>query len=394
MLAPYEDGMKNVVILVACSLAIAIAPAGGAQVAPPSEASTVAVRAVERGGVKLIGWRSGPILCAGSSLVPRALPSPSDYYGWIGDENVQPNSVILDFDVDSSGRPHAIKRRAPGFFPYGDSLDAALATASFAPGAERSGCSVTYDRDVVTIDAAPIDRLIAYMLSPAASRLPQTAYDRVRLAVSADSTCGDPLPAVLRRNYPDFKAIPQAPGTRGWSMIGFDIDRRGRPVNVRVARSTGNAALDRASARAVGESRFAPGARRGCVYPYWRNGPKIAAPPIPDALAEAPNETCPAGAQWMTKPVARFPEAYRRLAVEGWGVVRYDVAPWGQTGNLRVVASEPSAAFGNAALEAVRSALREPSARGHANCTARVRFVLAPEGEPSPDPGTAAPPPF
>ena len=33
-------------------------------------------------------------------------------------------------------------------------------------------------------------------------------------------------------------------------------------------------------------------------------------------------------------------------AIEGWAVIAFDVAPWGGTGNVRVVASEPAADFG------------------------------------------------
>lgn len=90
----------------------------------------------------------------------------------------------------------------------------------------------------------------------------------------------------------------------------------------------------------------------------------------------------------------RYPDAYRRQGVEGWGIVAYDVAPWGQTGNLRVVASEPSAAFGAAAMETVRAATKEASPQGYSNCVTRVRFVLAADGKQGPDLATGAPPPF
>lgn len=363
------------------------------QVLPPVE-PVVGPPAAVAGGQKMIGWRTGPVSCAGSPVVPSAMPTPLERYGWISAEGVPTKSITLTFDIDRAGRPHAIKRSGPTYVLYGDDLDATLATASFAPGAERTGCTVTYDLDVAAIDAAPIERLIAYSLFPVGQRLPQAGFDRVRRAASANSTCGDPALAVRRRIYPDFKAIPQAPATRSWSMISFDIDAQGKPVKARVFRSTGNAALDRASVKAVADSRFEPGVRRGCVYPYWRAGPTLAAPAIPDALAERADATCPATAPWKTHPVLRYPDAYRRQGVEGWGIVAYDVAPWGQTGNLRVVASEPSAAFGAAAMETVRAATKEASPQGYSNCVTRVRFVLAADGKQGPDLATGAPPPF
>jgi TonB family protein len=385
--------MKRLAITVISLFVVASAAHASMQVLPPVAPVAASPSAVA-GGQKMIGWRSGPIICAGSPVVPSALPTPLERYGWISAEGVPTKSITLTFDIDRTGRPHAIKRSGPTYVLYGEDLDATLATARFAPGAERTGCTVTYDLDTAAIDAAPIDRLIAYSLFPVGQRLPQAGFDRVRLAASANSTCGDPAPAVRRRIYPDFKAIPQAPATRSWSMISFDIDAQGKPVKARVFRSTGNAALDRASVKAVADSRFEPGARRGCVYPYWRAGPTLAAPAIPDALAERADATCPATAPWKTHPVLRYPDAYRRQGVEGWGIVAYDVAPWGQTGNLRVVASEPSAAFGAAAMETVRAATKEASPQGYSNCVTRVRFVLAADGKQGPDLATGAPPPF
>lgn len=384
--------MKRLVITATSLLVIASAAGASMQMLPPP-VPVVSPPSATSGAQKLIGWRSGTISCAGSPVTPRSWPTAPERFGWVPENSTQANVVTLGFDIDSSGRPHGIQRRGPAYVMYSDDLEATLASASFAPGARRTGCTVTYQIDPVAIDAAPVERLIAYSLFSVGQRLPQAGYDRVRAIAAPNSTCGEPQPLVRRRSYPDFKAIPQAPATRSWSMIGFDIDPQGKPVNVHVFRSTANAALDRASVRAVAESRYEPGARRGCLYPYWRKGPTLAAPAIPDSLAERADATCPVGAQWKAQPVLRFPEAYRRQGVEGWGIVAYDVAPWGQTGNLRVIASEPSAAFGVAAMATVRAATKEASAQGYSNCVTRVRFVIAPPGKPAGESTDAAPPP-
>ncbi|WP_066646931.1 MULTISPECIES: energy transducer TonB [Sphingomonas] len=341
---------------------------------------------------KLIVWRAGAVRCAGTVEQPIALPEPTGQLGWGGSGSAAILPVTLSFAIDASGRPHAIKR-STAYRAYSDEIEPTLASAQFAAGTARTDCTLTYAPDAMPIETAPIDALIAYSVFPSAGRLPKSAYDRIRAVASAGSTCDQP-PAVRRRTFPDFKAIPQAPGTRSWSMIGFDINGAGRPTNVKLFRSTGNAALDRASVRAVADSRFEPVARRGCLYPYWRSGPTLAAPPIPDtASAEAP--TCPVGSQWKTKPILRFPESYRRLGIEGWASVAYDVAPWGQTGNIRVLASEPSDAFGAAAIGIVRAATKVPSAQGYTNCVTRVRFVLDPEpAAPVAEAEGAVPAPF
>jgi outer membrane biosynthesis protein TonB len=64
-------------------------------------------------------------------------------------------------------------------------------------------------------------------------------------------------------------------------------------------------------------------------------------------------------------------------------VVRYDVAPWGGTGNIEVLASEPADAFGEAAKRVIAGATRPPSTTGATGCVDRVRFKMAtPDGEP------------
>lgn len=338
---------------------------------------------------KLVGWRYGAITCNGANETPLSLslPTPDDRIGWTGIESNLPKQATFNFVIDSTGRPHAINRSINGnaldYSVFGLDLAPALAAARFKPGGARTACTITYMPEIVDIASASVDRLIAYSLFPSSQRLPEIGYDRVRMIVTPGSTCVDPPPTVRNRAFPDFQAIPQAPGMRSWSMISYDIDGQGRPANVRVARSTGNAALDRASARAVEQSRYEARARRGCLYPYWRRGDPLPAPVIPETPEPSPDPGCPVAKQWKTQPVLRFPEPYMRRGVEGWGIIGYDVAPWGATGNLRVIASEPSADFGIAAMNTVRAATKESSPRGYTNCQTRVRFVIPRPGQPS-----------
>ncbi len=359
----------------------AVAQVRSAPMPPIFQAPPVAQSPTASAAATLVGWRIGAITCNGMPETPLFLPTPDDRIGWSGVEATLPKLVTISFAIDATGRPHAIKRSATSYSIFGLDLEPALATARFKPGGTRTACSIAYEPDVADIAKAPVDRLIAYSIFPSSQRLPKIGYDRVRSILTPGSTCVDPLPSVRNRAFPDFQSIPQPPAKRDLSMISYDIDGQGRTINVKVAQSTGHVALDRASTRAVAQSRYEAGARRGCLYPYWRRGDPLAAPAIPEAPAPSPDSGCPVAEQWKTQPVLRFPEPYMRRDVEGWGIVAYDVAPWGATGNLRVIASEPSADFGIAAMNTVRAATKESSTRGYTNCQTRVRFVIARPGQ-------------
>jgi TonB family protein len=82
-------------------------------------------------------------------------------------------------------------------------------------------------------------------------------------------------------------------------------------------------------------------------------------------------------------PPIGFPPEFERRGIEGWAVVRFDIAPWGGVGNVAVVAAEPAAAFGQQAVQIVGAARKAPSARGYTGCMARVLFKLPVSGDPA-----------
>ena len=99
--------------------------------------------------------------------------------------------------------------------------------------------------------------------------------------------------------------------------------------------------------------------------------------PSPDRSAVVPVERgCPPSDRWTYRQPLVFPDPWRRRAIEGWAIVTFDVAPWGEVGNTRVVASEPAAAFGEQAVRLLRGATKPASATGYSGCFERVRFVL------------------
>jgi TonB family protein len=214
--------------------------------------------------------------------------------------------------------------------------------------------------------------------------LPREAWKRI---VAGTDCSGDKRTQPLLRAYPDFAAVPGAAGVRDWSMIRFDTDSSGTPINITVRTGSGNAALDRAAVEAVGKSRFTPGQRSGCHYPYWKAAPRLAAPAPPPETEK--RDACGDTGKWEVKPTLVYPPEYSRRAIEGWAVVRYDIAPWGATGNVTVVSAQPSADFGEQAKAMIERAKAAPSAAGVQGCSVRVRYAM-----PEVDDGAPSPPPI
>ncbi len=323
-------------------------------------------------------WTAGEVRCAGQAVPVVSMPRPMPRMGWTRNDP-QP-AVIYRFGIDETGRTVSIAQYPSAIAYLADDLAPTLAATRFAPGTVRGDCTVAFSRTVAPLTAAAPDDLIAYSLGSIDGRLPRAAYDRM---FAPGSTCvGAPYPGVRMRAYPDYARLPAIPGERGWSMVEFDISARGRPVRARTVAGTGEPALDRASLKAVQASRFADGMRVGCRYPYRQRPGIVAAPPMPPAPATTPESRCPVA--WAKPPILRYPPAYNRRSIEGWAIVAFDVAPWGETGNIRVVESQPTADFGAAATLLIRDA-RKVASTGAIGCTERVRYRIRPQGEPVAD---------
>lgn len=107
---------------------------------------------------------------------------------------------------------------------------------------------------------------MAYSVNPVSGPLPREGW-RI---YGAGNCLKQPVPAIKTRAYPDFIAIPATPGVRDWSLVSYDIDPAGTPVNVEPLAGTGSISLSAASREAIAASRFHAGGRSGCRYPYWR----------------------------------------------------------------------------------------------------------------------------
>jgi TonB family protein len=292
-----------------------------------------------------------------------------------------PSPVVLKFRIDADGRPLGIAEEAVPDVrgPYYNRREtvAAFAASRFRPGAERRGCTIAYEASVEPIDQADpaiLYRLVALQPAPPFA-IRQAVFERT---LPAGSNCFKDVRLNVRlRAYPAFEEIPQRPGTLSHSFLTFDLDREGRPINIRLVGSGGNAELDRQSIDSVRRSRFSPIARLGCTYSYWRRGsaPLQAPEPPPQDASRSEDSGCPKD-PWAHMPPLHFPPEFERRAIEGWAILKFDLAPWGGVGNVRVVEAEPAAAFGQQAMQILGGARKPASERGYTDCVARLLFRM------------------
>ncbi|WP_445193808.1 energy transducer TonB [Sphingomonas sp. Tas61C01] len=332
---------------------------------------------------QMLTWQPTILRCEGRPITATPMRRPLNALVWSG---FQTKPVSFAFSIDASGRTLGIRRQRDNGAGLAEDLGPALAATRFPAKAPRGDCTIVYAPQMTSMAETPIAELISYSLAPEMGALPWAGWERI----AGTGDCRDePRPQALLQAYPDFRTLPGTPGARDWSMVRYDLDAKGRPTAVGTLTGTGNAALDAAAVTAIRASRYTSGARTGCQYPYWRAPLVLAPPPMPPEAAFRPTSaTCPAGRDWTTPPVLTFPEAYRRRSIEGWAIVTYDLAPWGEPGNIHAVAAEPSADFGTQAEAVVRGARLPASDRGATGCVDRVIFKIGPR------PGPPPPPPF
>jgi len=330
---------------------------------------------------RVLAWIPGEVRCGGEVVAPTAWRRPALALGW---STTSRGTATYRFRIDAEGRPLSITGADNRtYVADGGDIAPSLAATRFAAGAERTGCVVTYGTRVTGFADTPVPDLVSYSLNPISGSLPREGW----AALFVDATCDDtPKPAPLVQVFPDYDRLPGTPGVRDWTMVGYDTDAGGKPRRVRSVTGTGNAALDRAAVAAVGRSRYTRGPRTGCRLPFSRAAVTMPAPALVDPSATSPSRPDCKG-DWVTRPPLRYPDAYRRRAIEGWAVIGFDLAPWGATGNVRVLASEPTADFGRIAAEMIRAARRRDSDRGAVGCVERVRFRMGngTAGEPATD---------
>ena len=349
-------------------MAIAIPPPAFDIPPPPRQAS----------GQQLITYISGAVRCGGQEVAPlwREPVVPNEgYAGYPNSPALQPRTIA--FRVDATGRPLSIRQvgDADRMNPQVD-VESALAAWRFASGAALADCTVTFTPQAYAPDQAPPLDAMRYAGLP---NITGGGINVWRSFERAGSNCGRDRPDRRVIVFPRFDRIEQAPGRLSVSFYRYDVDANGKPRNVSAIGSGDNPALETAGAQALRQWRFVEGEpHQGCRTFFWRGGkPLLAAPEIPASLGPD-GDKCPEQGKWDRLPdlAAYYPANFRRRGIEGWAVVRFDVAPWGQVGDIEVLASEPADAFGKSAANVVAQSRLPKSETSRIGCVERVRFAL------------------
>ena len=293
--------------------------------------------------------------------------------------------TVLSFSIAADGRTVDIRPADAAPIAFA-TLQAGLAVWRF-PAQARKDCRLTIRWRSVRLDEAETPDLLNYF---AVTRDRGALRDAVAKRLGGDGAdCGDRFGG--RRPdtvvFPDFeKGRKPAPGGRSWSVTRWNIDAEGRATDVETLGSSGDADLDSEARRATAETRMHPGpARTGCVYNLYRSGETLAAPPMkPEDQREDPLQQCPAtiADRFSVRANPVFPTVFRDRSVEGWALIRFDIAPWGQIGNASVIEAQPAAAFGVDALRLVQTSQATPGFEAGVRCVVPVRYTLQDDDGP------------
>lgn len=329
-------------------------------------------------GPHLVDYDGVTAQCGGRSVTPLSAVAPFTQVARLGTE--APRSFEMGFTIGDDGRPLGITQRVAvsggKAYVQGTDLAPALSLWRFPASAAGAACTMTFTPRSIPLDrAAPADlyRVAALrMVNP--SEVP-TIMQQIR---KSGDCAGPGRPRMLLRAYIDGRRIPQTPGVPSYAVARFDVDADGVPQNPGIVASDGNRVLEAAASDAAARSRYVGNApRTRCTIPFRRAATApVPAPPMPPT-SEYPTGTCPEAIRWVRPLAQEFPDAFRRRGIEGWAIVRYDIAPWGATGAVTVLASEPAADFGEHARRMIIAGRAEAAPRGAQGCIARVQYRMA-----------------
>ncbi|HEV7289312.1 TonB family protein [Sphingomonas sp.] len=325
----------------------------------------------------LVDYEGATAQCGGRVVAPLAAVAPFTQVARIGID--PPRAYEMTFTIGDDGRPLGITQRVAasgprGYVP-GTDLAPALSLWRFPASAAGAACTMTFTGRSVPFDrAAPADLYRVAALRMANPSEFQMVMQQIR---KSGDCAGAGRPRMLLRAFIDDRRIPQTPGVPSYAVASFDVDADGVPHNPGIVASDGNRVLEAAASDAAGRSRYVGNApRTRCTIPFVRGAvDPVPAPPMPPK-SDYPAGTCPEVIRWARPLTQQFPDAFRRRAIEGWAIVRYDLAPWGATGAVTVLASEPAAEFGEQARRMIIAASAEPAPSGAQGCIARVHYRM------------------
>lgn len=311
-------------------------------------------------------------LAEGAPLAPRSMQSWAPPYA----ENRVTTNERYTFGVDAEGRVVDLKRDDAAQYWVPDSQAAIIASWRFATGAPASDCRLELSPTISPMAAASPSQLLQALIAEGRNATPQ-----LRQALDSLGDCGRAprrRPALIA--YPDLRSFDDQTVDPPWAGVTYDIDADGAVRNVAIVTQHGAQAFADTAASSVAESRYQTGSpRKGC-FGMFRARPKASpATSRPKTSSfDRPGDVCDLEGEVkdLVQPKA-YPPAFAARRVGGWAYVRFDVAPWGQIGTVEVVASQPTPAFGLAAVNVLQGMrLKSAPATGYRGCVAPVIFAI------------------
>ncbi|MGB7418810.1 MAG: TonB family protein [Erythrobacter sp.] len=318
-------------------------------------------------------WRPGPVLCSdgryfSSDSFPPSIPAS------VGEAEDPSPDATFAFTLTNEGRALSIamiedgKRRS-------HTLDIAptIAAGSFGPSPSDTQCEVNFSQAVFPVGRAePQDLVLLGAYDPQAPGASLAWTIRTR---------GDclfaPIPRPVNDVQPDFAALSQTPGAANWTVVTFDLDEEGIPVDIAILASSGAEDLDRAVLETTAQSRLSESDRTGCIRTVGTAADVIGAPVQPELGFFGPiPEACDADNLLSEELLLEYPAAYQRRAIEGWAILRYDIASTGKIENIEVLEAQPAVEFGMAAKSLLEGGRAQERASGLAGCVIPVSFSI------------------
>jgi TonB family protein len=340
--------------------------------APPPPLPIVTLPATESRDLPVLTWEASDVTCAsGAIITPAAFVAPDPQ---LFVTRMQPSlaPITISFALDADGRPQGMTGSAePRWRLQMRDLMPSLRASRFAVQASQTGCTITYTPQTTSIAEAPLETLARFGVAQRL-RMGKEVWNRI-----SPGTCNDtPRLAPLSRAFPDFRKLVRREGRREWTYVTYDVDSDGVPVNLATLLTSGYGALDDEARAAAAAGRYAGGPRTGCMQAWWTGPETIPAPPMPPKSEPEGNPACEIKDRWDRQPRLVFPTTYQQRAIEGWAILRFDVAPWGEIGSIEVLDAQPSSEFGEAAVGVIRNARFKPQESGLKGCIDRVIFRI------------------
>jgi TonB family protein len=340
-------------------------------------------------GALMVILKTGAVTCDGQSVTPVYSEALTPEITPLIQGPTLPEAVLA-FSIDPAGRPRDIRPDAVrantselAVFNTTQLIEDQASLAAWRFPAAGADCRLTIRRVATPLAHAP-EAAIAPLLTSTLDRRWRAAVT-ARLQSPGDD-CAD-RPDMLAAVYPDRRKVAAPAGGRVWTVLRWDILPDGHTTDVETVTSSGDPVFDAEGRRAVSDSLFVDSKpRTGCITVFSQTGAPLGNTPEPEPTGD-PLQDCPADVRARYTPGRlTYPEAFRRRGIEGWAIVRYDIASWGQVGGVTVLTAQPAAAFGEAARQVIASGRATPGFAAAVRCTDRVIFRMPVDGqEPNTD---------